>query len=82
MQGESKRNKKELNPEVRENKSVNSSINSVTQGGKMQRTQSMKTCTHNQITAEDFEKKCCWFWEKYVYTAKEDNWVKCETCRN
>jgi hypothetical protein len=38
MKGESKRNKKELISKNRENKSVNSSITSVTQGGKMQRT--------------------------------------------
>jgi len=39
----------------------------------------MKTDIHNEITAENSEKKSLRCWEKYVHTAKENDWIKCES---
>ena len=82
MKSEITRSKKEINSKNKEIESVNSSNISVPQGQKMQRKESMKTDIHNQITAEESEKKCCECWEDYVHISKEDDWVKCESCRN
>jgi hypothetical protein len=71
-----------LNSRNREIESVNSSIISVPQGQEIQRKKSINTDIHNQITADDSEKKCCGCWKNNVHKTKEDDWGKYDSCRN
>jgi len=48
----------------------------------MQRKESMETEIYNQKTTENCDKKCCGCWENSARTSKEDDCMKCESCRN
>jgi hypothetical protein len=48
----------------------------------MQRKESMETEIHNKKTTENSGKKCCGCWENSVHKTKEDDCIKCESCRN
>ena len=79
---EEKRNKQRGNKvkEQRDRK-INSSSTSGLQGQKMQKKKSIKTDIHYQETAEDSETRGCEWWENYVQTTKEEDWLECVSCR-
>jgi hypothetical protein len=81
---EKKRNNQEGNKvkEQKKTESVNSPNTSGLQGQKIQKKNSLEKDFPNQETSEDSDTKCCECWRNYLQTSKEDDWIKCVSCRN
>jgi hypothetical protein len=78
----SERSKEEIKSKSREIESVSSANTFGLQGQKTQKNKSIKTGIHNQEIAEDFETRCCECLNSYVQTTKEDDWIRCGSCRS